>query len=97
MPVTAGFIGKFYVVTAAVDSNLWLLTLTLVVGSTIGLFYYLRWILVLFFAPASAKATAGEPARPPCLSRDLALWGIAVLIVWGAFIPVPSSASSRPS
>jgi NADH-quinone oxidoreductase subunit N len=48
IPLTAGFIGKFYVVGAGASSLLWPLVFTLVVTSAIGLFYYLRIIVVLY-------------------------------------------------
>ncbi|MDR3416119.1 MAG: NADH-quinone oxidoreductase subunit NuoN [Nevskia sp.] len=48
IPLTAGFIGKFYVVAAGVDKRLWLLLATLVFGSAVGLFYYLRAMLQLY-------------------------------------------------
>src|SRR5690606_29681903 len=48
IPATAGFIGKFYVVAAGVDAGLWWLLALLVIGSAIGLYYYLRVMVTLF-------------------------------------------------
>ena len=48
IPLTAGFIGKFYVLTAGVQQRLWLPVIMLVVTSVIGLYYYLRIIATLF-------------------------------------------------
>ncbi|MGH8461815.1 MAG: NADH-quinone oxidoreductase subunit NuoN [Stenotrophobium sp.] len=48
IPLTAGFIGKFYVVAAGVDARLWLLMAVVVLGSSIGLYYYLRLMITLF-------------------------------------------------
>lgn len=48
IPLTAGFIGKFYVITAGVDSHLWPLLAAVVLGSAIGLYYYLRLMIALF-------------------------------------------------
>ena len=44
IPLTAGFLGKFYLITLALNTNLWLLLITLVVGSAIAIYYYLRVI-----------------------------------------------------
>ncbi len=56
MPMTIGFIGKFYVILAAINSNLWWLIAILVVSSGIGLFFYLRVIVTLFLhAPRIAR------------------------------------------
>lgn len=48
IPLTAGFIGKFYIIAAGVDAGLWLLLIMLVINSVIGLFYYIRMIAVMF-------------------------------------------------
>src|SRR5262249_8867980 len=45
IPLTAGFLGKFYVVAAGASSARWALILTLVTTSGIGLYYYLRIIV----------------------------------------------------
>ncbi len=48
IPVTAGFIGKFYIVLLSVGAGLWWLLAALVVGSALGLYYYLRVMVSLF-------------------------------------------------
>jgi NADH-quinone oxidoreductase subunit N len=48
IPVTAGFIGKFYVIAAGIDSELWWLIGAVVLGSAIGLYYYLRVVVTMF-------------------------------------------------
>lgn len=48
IPLTVGFIGKFYVLSVAVQAQQWWLITILIVGSGIGLFYYLRIIFTLF-------------------------------------------------
>ena len=48
IPLTAGFIGKFYVIAAGVEAQLWWLLGTMVLGSAIGVFYYLRVMVTLF-------------------------------------------------
>jgi len=47
IPLTLGFMAKFYLVLAAVSQQLWLLLSALVLSSIIGLFYYLRVIMAL--------------------------------------------------
>ena len=44
IPLTAGFIAKFYLVNAAVSGHHWILLFSLVLGSGIGIYYYLRVI-----------------------------------------------------
>jgi NADH-quinone oxidoreductase subunit N len=48
IPITAGFIGKFYVIAAGIDSQLWWLVGAVVFGSAIGLYYYLRVVVTMF-------------------------------------------------
>ncbi|SMO35635.1 NADH-quinone oxidoreductase subunit N [Solitalea koreensis] len=48
IPLTAGFIGKFYILSAGIDAHLWMLAIVLVLSSVIGLFYYLRIITTMF-------------------------------------------------
>jgi NADH-quinone oxidoreductase subunit N len=42
LPLTAGFMSKFYLVLAGLKSNLWVLAVSLIINSAISLFYYLR-------------------------------------------------------
>jgi NADH-quinone oxidoreductase subunit N len=59
IPITAGFIGKFYVIAAGVDAQLWLLLGAVVIGSAIGFYYYLRVMVTSFLsAPGMARYDA---------------------------------------
>lgn len=51
IPLTAGFIAKFYLVSAAVAGSHWVLLFTLAVGSAIGIYYYLRVIYYMIRRP----------------------------------------------
>lgn len=51
IPLTAGFIAKFYLVSAAVSGHHWVLLFTLVIGSAIGIYYYLRVIYYMARRP----------------------------------------------
>jgi NADH-quinone oxidoreductase subunit N len=51
IPLTAGFIGKFYVLGAGVDKGLWTLLAAVVLGSAVGLYYYLRAMVQLYLRP----------------------------------------------
>lgn len=54
IPLTIGFIGKFYIFLAGVESGLWILLAALVVGSGIGLYYYLRIIYKMLLPPEAS-------------------------------------------
>ncbi|MCE5347101.1 MAG: NADH-quinone oxidoreductase subunit N [Bacteroidales bacterium] len=55
IPLTAGFMSKFYLVLAGVRSGLWLLAFSLVINSVISLYYYLRVIKTMFSPTDSGK------------------------------------------
>jgi len=62
IPLTAGFVGKFYVLLAGVESALWLLILLLVFGSTDGLFCCLRIVVAMY---GSLPEAMTSPSRRP--------------------------------
>ncbi len=47
IPLTAGFIAKFYIIGAAVTGHNWILLAALIIGSALGIYYYLRVVLVM--------------------------------------------------
>lgn len=88
IPLTAGFLAKFYLVAAGADSQVWFLILVLVITSTIGLFYYLRVIATLF------QKTAPEGPAPEALPRhapavSFLLTFLTVFLVWLGVYPAP--------
>lgn len=91
IPLTAGFIGKFYVVSAGIGSALWLLVIILVVNSAIGLFYYLRIVVAMYQSP-DEELVAGEasvPAPSLSLAERMVLAVLLVLLVWLGVYPAP--------
>ncbi|CAD5378876.1 NADH:ubiquinone oxidoreductase, membrane subunit N [Pseudomonas sp. OF001] len=55
IPLTAGFIGKFYVVAAGVENQQWWLLGALILGSAIAVYYYLRVMVSLFLVEPSLQ------------------------------------------
>jgi NADH-quinone oxidoreductase subunit N len=47
IPLTAGFIGKYFLLNAGLAKAQWLLSFVLIISSVIGLFYYLRIIVMM--------------------------------------------------
>ncbi len=54
IPLTAGFISKFYLVLAGLKSGLWVLAISLIINSVISLYYYLS-VIKSMFTPAGEK------------------------------------------
>jgi NADH-quinone oxidoreductase subunit N len=73
LPVTAGFLGKFYIFKAAVDSNLIWLAVLMAINSVIGAYYYIRLIVIMYMREPSAEIAATAPARFP-LSVNIVLF-----------------------
>ncbi|WP_129211883.1 NADH-quinone oxidoreductase subunit NuoN [Candidatus Pseudomonas adelgestsugas] len=55
IPLTAGFIGKFYIVATGVEAHEWWLVTSLVLGNAISLFYYLRVMITLYMIGPSLR------------------------------------------
>lgn len=49
VPPLAGFISKFYIITAALQNNMWFITVIAVVASMVSAFYYLQLIKLMWF------------------------------------------------
>jgi NADH-quinone oxidoreductase subunit N len=63
IPLTGGFLGKFYVFTAAVNANLIWLVILGVINSVISAGYYLRVVKVMYMEePRTATGLAPVPA-----------------------------------
>jgi NADH-quinone oxidoreductase subunit N len=87
IPLTAGFIGKFYVLATGVQQGLWFPVLVLVLTSVIGLYYYLRIISTLF-AHAKPVEAKTKPLHPFFYtSTYIALIVLVVLLVWLGVAP----------
>src|SRR5271170_7270900 len=63
IPATAGFIGKFYLIDAAVAGGYTWLGLAILIGSMISLGYYLPVIAAMWMR--EAPGTAPRPDRTP--------------------------------
>jgi len=64
IPLTAGFIGKFYVISVGIQSQLWWLITALIIGSAIGIYYYLRIIFAMTMsAGSSADMSANDEGK----------------------------------
>lgn len=85
IPLTSGFIAKFYIFTAAARSGLWALLIIGVVNSGISAFYYLRVITTMYTRPEIPPRPL--PGFKAAGAIAVGLAGLAV-IVFGIY-PVP--------
>jgi NADH-quinone oxidoreductase subunit N len=66
IPLTGGFIGKFYLFSAAVKEGYIGLTIIAVLNSVVSVFYYFRIMIFMYM-----KEPAGEAPEPGALSRPV--------------------------
>jgi NADH-quinone oxidoreductase subunit N len=77
MPLTAGFMGKIMVFSAAIDQGYYGLVVIGVLNTAVSAYYYLRLIIVMFFGD---RITAWEaPGIPVSVAVALALTVLGVL------------------
>lgn len=89
IPLTAGFIGKFYVVAAGASVSMWVLVFTLVVTSAIGLFYYLRIIVALYSRVEGPLPEASIPGRRAPHSLTWTLGALTFVVIAIGCYPNP--------
>ncbi|MEJ8803789.1 NADH-quinone oxidoreductase subunit N [Pontibacter sp. H249] len=86
IPLTAGFVGKFYILAAGVRTDLWLLVIMLALNSVIGLYYYIKIIAVMFSqANVSRERQALHPSAYLVSGITIAL--LAILLVYVGVYP----------
>ncbi len=76
IPLTIGFMGKFYLITSAIAGELWWPIAFLVIASVIGLYFYLRIIMIMFY-----PQTPLTSFNPLMLKDRLTSWIIIVTIM----------------
>lgn len=88
IPLTAGFIGKFYLIHTGVDGQLWGLLTALIIGSSIGLYYYLRLIYSMLQQPVKVMKRDPLAAGLP-LGINMVMVSMAGAIIYLGVYPMP--------
>jgi NADH-quinone oxidoreductase subunit N len=97
IPLTAGFLGKFYVLAAGASAATWTLIVVLIVSSTIGLVYYLRLtVAMLTTSEGTVRDTErGELGITPSVALAVLTAALLVLGVYpGPFWNAISAATA---
>lgn len=79
VPLTGGFLGKFYIFKAALQSNLIWLTILGLLNSAVAAYYYLRMIVLMYMREPGEVTSSIEPL-------PLTLQAALVLPVIGTFV-----------
>jgi NADH-quinone oxidoreductase subunit N len=88
LPLTGGFVGKFYVFAAAYEGGLWWLVVAGAIATAISLYYYLAVIRALYMRMPAELQLAPAGGSPP---RDALLSGSVVAcmaVTVGSFFAV---------
>jgi len=78
IPPTAVFIGKFYVLAAAIDNGLVWLAVLGIVNSVVSLYYYMAVVRAMYVLPPIATTPIEEPAS---LQVALGIAGLGTLLI----------------
>ena len=65
MPLTGGLLGKFYVFSAAYESDLWWLIVAGVIATAISLYYYLGVVRALYMRSGTELRPVVAGGSPP--------------------------------
>jgi len=82
LPLTAGFMTKFYLIAIGLNNSSWLLIWLLIINSGIGLYYYLRVVFVMFKPIESEKNKIALPVL-----SSLVIGIIFLAIIWIGLTP----------
>lgn len=86
-PLTAGFLGKFYILRSLVQGGLSPLAVILVLASLVSYFYYLRVIVVMYMRPARTDTEHQHAGLPgPAMGAVVTAAVLVVLLFFTAGI-----------
>jgi NADH-quinone oxidoreductase subunit N len=83
LPVTAGFLGKFYIFNAALESNLVWLAILLGLNSVLGSYYYLRVIVAMYMREPEREIAL----QPVPWTLAIVLWITAAGTIYAGLFP----------
>ncbi|HEY6557110.1 MAG TPA: NADH-quinone oxidoreductase subunit N [Polyangiaceae bacterium] len=99
IPPTAGFFAKLYIFQAAIDAELYALTIIGLLNSIIGAYYYLRVMVYMYMREPIPGAPIATPMQSGYVATALVIAAVLVLllgIVPGTSLDVAVSAVLRP-
>jgi NADH-quinone oxidoreductase subunit N len=80
IPPTAGFVGKFYLFSAAIKNGYIWLAVIGVLNSAVSIYYYLRLVVYMYMVPAPGEVPVPRPSRI-LFSTALFCSGFVVLVL----------------
>jgi NADH-quinone oxidoreductase subunit N len=81
IPPTAGFMGKFWLFSAAIDAHYYWLAVIGVLNSAVSLYYYIRIVVFMYL---KKESIGSEPRTSPTLAVVLGV-AVAATLVFGLY------------
>ena len=88
IPMTMGFVGKFYLLNVAVQAQQWWLIAALIIGSGIGLVYYLSIIFALFSTTNIMQENRINEKNESLILKPLVKITVVTLVLFGVVLGV---------
>ncbi len=87
VPLTAGFMGKFYIFSVGITDSLWLLISVVILGSAVGLYYYLKIILEMCKPPETVSDATVPLNEVASIENKVVLFGLTGVILFLGVLP----------
>ena len=82
IPLTSGFISKWYLIAAALEADAWHIVIVVLIGSLLGLVYVWRLIEAAYFEKGTSVAVEEAP-----LSMNIAVYALVFIIINIGILP----------
>lgn len=86
IPPTVGFVGKFYIFTAAVAAGQLPLAVILALTSAVSVYFYIRVIYIMYMQEPSAEPVVGMRARCPTAALAVSAAGVLLLGIFPDYV-----------
>lgn len=96
IPLTAGFVGKYYVLAAGIGNGLWWLVIVLIINSALGVYYYLRIVVEMFSSAEEGEQPAAASVKVG-LVTGIVLALLTIALVWLGVYPTGIIAAIKAS
>lgn len=96
VPLTAGFVGKWYLVAAAFERGWWPVAAAMLAASLVAVAYVWKMVEAAYFRRPATDADAGAGVREAPFVMVAAVWALAGANVWfGIDASLPTGAARR--
>lgn len=95
VPLTAGFVSKWYLVLAALERGWWPVAVLILLGSLLAVIYIWRVVEVAYFKPLPPGVEAGTGQEAPLVMLGVTWLLIAANVYFGVHAPLTAALARR--